>query len=666
MSNKKKVFGPLNNANYLNEVDKFLGNVYDNFDQESSKLKYYQKLSVEYCLAIRDNPDIRGFVLGYETGLGKTFVPIAITDALLNYGNIYFVSPKTLAANLPKNVDKYIEMGLNITPADVLRRKIKMINISSTLVKKLGENEYDQLKGGFVKQLTALGKGFLIVDEAHKLFQMIANGSQVGKEFYDIIRASPPELKVLFMTGSMLTSDPFECVPAFNMLVISDPKIELFPTNREDFYSMFINMEEFSMKNRDVFQNRIMGLISSVKNISSLEGYPTFRDTEIIRVTMTPEQYKLYDYYRDLEKKEILNMKTKFLNNAEAFGKKSKAMSTFRVYTRQISNFAPPEEYFTEFVKTGEDNTEYVKDHLNEFQSPKYEALKEILIKHASDFGLIYSQFTGVGCFKPLKYKLIQDGYELFTRESPRNDGVRRFAIIDGDTKLDDVAYYLDVSASEENAHGGIISFMLLSVAGVTGLDFANAKYKVTFEKHFSPAVEDQFNGRVRRYMSLRYHPKEDWFIDRYLLIAVVPPQYLEKHPTSTDEDVLRMEERKRKILTDFNNAIEETCIECALFVRLGLHSNNCKRCVANGSRLYTSSIYKDVKGENPCITLGGPKKLIKFEYKDKKYYYDGKKIYDSEKNPISILNPNFAELIKKAKSAKPVSASSLKKQKKK
>jgi hypothetical protein len=640
----KKVFGQLNNADYLNEVDKFLTDVYNNFDESKSKLKYYQKLSIEYFLAIKDNSNIRGFVLNYQTGLGKTFVPIAITDALLNYGNIYFISPKTLAANLPKNIDKYIQLGLNITPADILRKKIKMINISSTLVKKLGENEYDQLEGGFVKQLELIKGGIIIVDEAHKLFQMIANGSAVGKEFYDIIRNSPPALKILFMTGSILTSDPFECVPAFNMLVISDPKIELFPSNREDFYNMFIDMENFEIKNKNYFQNRIMGLMSSVKNIESLEGYPTFNELEIIRVTMTPAQYKLYDYYRELEKKELNNVKMKNIINNNAFGKKDKGYSTFRVYTRQISNFAPPESYFTEFIKTGEDNTEYIKNNIDKIQSPKFEMLEQLLTKHSGDFGLIYSQFTGLGGLKSIKYKLLKKGYELFNKDYPRNDGVRRFCVIDGDTKLDDIAYYLDVSASIENMNGNIISFILLSVAGVTGLDFANAKYEITFEKHYSPAVQDQFDGRVRRYLSLQYHPKSEWFISRYVLIAVVPDEFKDKHPTSTDEDVMNIEIRKRKILEQFNNAMEETCIECALFMKLGLHKNTCKRCEANGNRLYTNSLSKDIKTTDPCITNNNNFK--KFKYNNETYYYDGKKIYNKNKSPLSILDPIFTELL--------------------
>lgn len=657
MSKIKSEFGPLNNADYLNKVDEFVSDVYEHFDREKSKIKYYQAIGIQYALAITKSKDVRGMILGYETGLGKTFTALGIIDALLNYENVYYISPKTLAANLPKNLEKYIDMGLNITPGDILKSKIKMINMSSTMVKKLGENEYDQLKGGFVTQLKAIGRGFIIVDEAHKLFQMIANGSAIGREFYDIIRASPPETKVLFMTGSILTSDPFECVPAFNMLTISDPKVELFPSNREDFYNMFIDMEDFTMKNAEYFQNRIMGLVSFVKNISSLDGYPEFRETEVIRVDMTPNQYKLYSHYKEIEMKELMNTGAKFFKNTESFGKKNKgASSTFKVYTRQISNFAPPMEYFTEFVKTGEDKDDYIKKNINKIESPKYEALKLILEKHAGDFGLIYSQFTGIGCFKPLKYKLLQDGYEIFTRDSPRNDGIRRFAIIDGDTKLDDVAYYLDVSASEENKNGGIISFMLLSVAGVTGLDFANAKYKVTYEKHFSPSVEDQFNGRVRRYMSLRYHPKEDWFIDRYLLIAVVPntnkkgKKENEPYVLSTDEEVLRIEERKRKILTEFNNAIEETSIECALFARIGLHNRNCVRCVANGNRLYTNYISKDLRTPNPCVPTEDNNKFKKFTYQDNIYYFDGKKIYDINKSPISILHPLFVELMEVAK----------------
>lgn len=637
------MFGDINNTDFLNNVDSFLSEVYDKFDQDSSKLKYYQKLVTEYMTVIADNKTIRGFIMGFETGLGKTIAAISIIDALVNYFNVYYISPKTLAANLPKNVDKYIEMGLNITPGDVLKGKIKTINISSTLVQKLGENEYSQKKGEFASVIKALGRGLVIVDEAHKLFQMIANGSKVGVEFYNIIRNSPPDVKVLFLTGSMFTSDPFECVPAFNMLSIG--KAELFPSQREDFYKLFIDFNDLSMINKDYFQNRIMGFISSVKGISSLEGYPTLNDTEIIRVEMTPNQYKLYDYYRDLEKKEIQNSKKIFVNNASAFGKKSNAAGTFRVYTRQISNYAPPQEYFTEFVKTGEENDQYIKDNIHKIESPKYEALKKILEKEKNYFGLIYSQFTGIGGHKTTKENLLNDGFQLFQRDSPRNDGARRFQVIDGETKLEDVDYYMQVSASEENKNGGIISFFLLSISGVTGLDFVNVKYKVTFEKHYSPSVEDQFNGRARRYMSLRFLPREEWFINRYLLLAVVPKAFIEQHPTSTDEDVLAIEEKKRKILSQFYEAIDEVSIECALFTKLGIHKKNCKRCVANNNRLYTENIAKDVKNTNPCIFDSD--KFKKFEYENNTYYYDGKKIYDNNKMPISILNPIFNELAK-------------------
>jgi len=637
------MFGDINNTDFLNNVDSFLSEVYDKFDQETSKLKYYQKLVTEYMVAILDNKTIRGFIMGFETGLGKTIAAISVIDALVNYFNVYYISPKTLAANLPANVDKYIEMGLNVTPGDVLKSKIKTINISSTLVQKLGENEYNQKKGEFASVIKALGRGLVIVDEAHKLFQMIANGSKIGVEFYDIIRNSPPDVKVLFLTGSMFTSDPFECVPAFNMLSIG--KTELFPTQREDFYKLFIDFNDLNMINKDYYQNRIMGFISSVKGISSLEGYPTFNETEIIKVEMTPSQYKLYDYYRDLEKKEMQNMKKTFNNDANAFGKKNSASGTFRVYTRQISNYAPPQDYFTEFVKTGQDNEEYIKQHLDEIESPKYEALKKILEKESNNFGLIYSQFTGIGGLKTTKYKLLKDGYELFNKTSPRNDGKRRFQIIDGDTKLEDVDYYLQTSSSEENKNGGIISFLLLSISGVTGLDFVNVKYKVVMEMNWSPSVDDQFNGRCRRYMSLRYLPKEEWFVNRYLLLAVVPKEFKEQHPTSTDEDVLAIEQKKRKVLGQFYEAIEEVSIECALFNKLGLHKKNCKRCLANNNRLYTDNINKDIKNTNPCIF--DLDKYKKFEYEDKTYYYDGKKIYDDNKMPISIMNPIFNELAK-------------------
>lgn len=633
-------FGPLNNANFLNEVDEFLSEVHGNFDQEKEKLKYYQKLTTEYMVKISNNPDIRGCVVAYETGLGKTITAISIIDALSNYYNVYYISPKTLAANLPANIKKYIDMGLNITPKEKLLNKIKYINISSTLVKKLGENNY--VKDGFAAPIKALQEGLVIIDEAHKLFQMIANGSAVGKEFYDIIRNSSPKVKLVFLSGSMITSDPFESVPAFNMLHVG--KEELFPTLRDDFYNLFID-SELNMKNKEYYQNRIMGFISSVKGIASLEGYPTINEPHIIKVPMTSQQYKLYDYYRDLEKKEALR-KPIYKNNAEAFGKKSSKASTYRVYTRQISNFAPPQTYFTDFVKSGVENSKYIEEHLDDIDSPKTDYLiNEILPKHKNHFGLIYSQFTGIGGLNTLKHKLLQKGYKLY-EDGDNDENVQRFHIIDGDTTLDMVNKYLEISASVENKNGRLINFLLLSVAGVTGLDFKNVKFGVVLEPHFSPHIYDQFKGRTRRYLSLEYLPKEDWFIDMYIMMAVVPEKYLDLHPTSTDQDVFNIENRKRGIIAQFMEAIEEVSIECQVFKKLGIHSKKCKRCLPNNNRLYTSNIFQDVKNENPCISYDN-ENMKQFEYEGKTFYYDGKKIYNENKIPLNIMDPLFIKLIK-------------------
>ena len=62
-----------------------------------------------------------------------------LADVSINLANIVFISPKQLQTNIKDSIDLYIQKGLNVTPAEELKKKFNYVNLSSTLIKNLAE-----------------------------------------------------------------------------------------------------------------------------------------------------------------------------------------------------------------------------------------------------------------------------------------------------------------------------------------------------------------------------------------------------------------------------------------------------------------------------------------------------------------------------------------------
>ena len=114
----------------------------------------------------------------------------------------------------------------------------------------------------------------------------------------------------------------------------------LFPEDPDDFDEEYITSDQLGerLKDKQIFQKRIMGLISYYQ--VSQEDYPDKIDKGILRVPMSDYQREYYQFLREKERKSESGSSVA----SSSKRRKSGGKSTFRVYTRQASNFVFPKD----------------------------------------------------------------------------------------------------------------------------------------------------------------------------------------------------------------------------------------------------------------------------------------------------------------------------------
>lgn len=111
----------------------------------------------------------------------------------------------------------------------------------------------------------------------------------------------------------------------------------LFPEDEDRFHDIFIQDEEF--RNRQIFQRRILGLVSYVEG--QKEGYPEVIIHPPIKIPMSDYQFDIWESAREkLERPLERRLMAKSKSGKST--KNTKMPSTFRVYSRQFSNFVFP------------------------------------------------------------------------------------------------------------------------------------------------------------------------------------------------------------------------------------------------------------------------------------------------------------------------------------
>jgi superfamily II DNA or RNA helicase len=411
-----------NNTNFtLQLVEYFKKHKWGN---EYNFLKYYQNIVRMFINDV--DIDARGILCTLEMGLGKSIVAMSIAMDMIKTRQPIVLLTKSLQKNMRGAIIKYVKLRKEHDPDYYLcrlsqedlekwiDRNFSFVSMNaSNMLKQMGKaaegrvlEELDsalEKKFGEVLKLPSLDGKLLIVDEAHNLFRAITNGSKNAIGLYDLVVKSK-NLKVMFFTGTPIANDPFELVPCFNMLGSKIPGKITLPENYKDFNKLFVDDKNGRIKNKDKFQNRILGLVSHVSHKSTPGAgigigadsttkveIPEELPTIVEKVPMDAEQYVIYQLARDKEKEEGTGkgMGNRFADTPAMTKPKSTAASSYRVKSRQLSNYCPPAGLRE--VKDPEDIP------LDKSGSPKYEKIYQNILKHKNQLGIMYSQFVGPG-----------------------------------------------------------------------------------------------------------------------------------------------------------------------------------------------------------------------------------------------------------------------------
>ena len=349
-------------------------------------LKYYQYLPQ----MILETVDSRGLLIYDSPGMGKTRIAVA---SAAKFQKVVLLAPQGLHNNFRGEMKKWEELT---------GQKIKLGFVSSNAY-----NSADQFEG------FNIDNSFLIVDEAHIFFKSIINSSTQtnARRIYDLIMAAK-NIKILFLTGTPVSKNPFELVPCFNMLAGYD----LMPTSYETFCRLYV--KDGMLINKNKFQNRILGLVSHVDSIKpsdfetppkSDSKFPDDLGITVERVEMGEEQYRqylLYRYKEDAENKRAgFKESTKPLSLPNSEKQNAK---TYYVFSRMCSNFMKP-------IGAG-----LIQDLDNSAFTPETGPKMHLIASRMSlckGKSIAYSQFVENG-LNPLGRYLEFLGYELFDADN--------------------------------------------------------------------------------------------------------------------------------------------------------------------------------------------------------------------------------------------------------
>ena len=704
-NNSNMIFPDQNSTNFPISVKNNLFNAVDAEFSKKDFLRYHQFLVYKYLI----NGPSRGLLLFHDMGMGKSISAVAIAEYYRLHDpnkNIIVLLSKSLQENFKKNISKYIKINLKQAAKDIRSSKTdiaaddqlqglpeaqldsridEIIDSKYKFVSLNASNMFLQMTNidksrdeiqmeKQLKEFTALAEkgdflenSVLIIDEFHNLSNSITNGSYNAIRLYDTIMRTH-NIKLIFMSGTPIVNNPFELAPTFNMLrgyigireggVEKEIAMPLFPELQKDFYAYFVDSKKNKIKNKDRFENRIFGLVSYYGNLyfgkTQQKGFPKELPLKIEKIHMSSDQFSKYDAARDLEREEA-SIKGR-PSRSERFSSKSSVTSSYRVKSRQISNFFIPDAALTyrgkKVTKHIDKLSEPMLKNLSVF-SPKFKKIFENIQKHKNQPGLFYSEFVsgeGIAIFAKVleingykcwntnvKFDEDADSFDLAPKKkktstkstkeeepaistsgSPSKVGgvgpSKIYAIISGDVDIIQRSKIVQIFNGSDNIKGQKISVLLISKTGAEGLDLHNVRHIHVCEPYWNMARVDQIIARGVRYMSHEELPQKDRTVQPYIYLSDYPRDYniKKKIEETTDIDLFTEAKKNKYLIQQFHAALAEASIDCSLheptFSNDVRKQIKCRMCSPNDKPLYQGVLSKDLMLPDPCESLQSSK----------------------------------------------------------
>jgi len=611
---------------------------------------------------------------------------------------------KSLQANFQTNIEKVVKENIKNATKDI-RTASKDVNDTNLApdsnVEKTIEDTYKFISlnaSNMFTQMTRVGKSkgelelekqlkeftdiaekddflensLLIIDEFHNFSNSVTNGSYNALRLYDTIMRTK-NIKLLFLSGTPIINGPFELVPTFNMLKGLQDKTPLFPELQKDFNMYFVDTKTNKIKNVEKFKNRIFGMCSYYGDLyfdkRNTADFPQELSLKVEKVHMSAEQYSRYNMVRDFEREEA--SRKGFTEKATRFTNKSTASKSYRVQSRQISNYLIPDHALGPY-KGKKARTKYLSKitdadlkNLNIF-SPKFKRMLENIDKHINQLGLVYSEFVsgegiaifakvlntrGYSCWnKRIKLEEDVDTYDLDTKGGAKVDKTKgnevgakvdktkKYALITGDISFDERIKIIDAFNADNNKTGDNIALLLISKTGAEGLDLKNIRHVHLIEPYWNYARLSQIIARAVRYKSHESLAPKFRNVQPYIYLSDYPKDFdvKKKKELTTDVDLFTKSVQNKKLIKEFYTILAEASIDCSVhsktFPKSVKDRIKCKLCSPNNQQLYHPILSKQMLLPDPCQELKEQEikvKTISIPGHDKKYAYSK----DSEGN---------------------------------
>ena len=580
-----------NNTSFVTEATEYFRSV-----ESSEVFRSHQNIVIKYF----EHYPVRGMLLFHKMGMGKSLLGAAILNGLMNDHDAIFVSAKTLHGNFEETIRKFTELTGSQFNGQVQYVSLNASNMMTQIDKATLTPLERLLNKGEQHARGTLDRKVIIIDEAHNFFNSITNGSENATRLYRAIMKS--KCRPIFLTGSPITNDPFEIALCFNMLT----GMELFPESYGDFTSYFVNRPEGQIKNHAKFANRINGLVSyydaEALTANAAMDFPRELPLRVIRCIMSPYQYGLYYQAR---KHEIDQQLRKTKTRDRPLQKTRAGNGSYRVMSRQLSNFAFPE--YAIYREHGVDVHDEAKlryediHHNMAIYGPKIKAIVDTAL-HNPGIQLIYSQYIKYGLGIMARYLDEMTKYGDF-------DG--KYALITGEVDKIEVARLLDIINSEANMRGAIYKIVLISGAASEGVDFKNVRGVHIMEPYWHWSRILQVIGRGVRLGSHRMLPEGERDVQPYIYIA--SHGIAGNNEETTDEYLMNKSIRNQKLINSFYLILRMSAIDCTM------HYKECRTCLPTNRPLFTEDIMIDLSEGDPCSTQR-MKQARLFEYEGETY----------------------------------------------
>lgn len=485
-------------------------------------------------------------VAAHGVGTGKTAASVAAFDRLRRYGmakKVLVVTPAGLKKNYADSVNKFSTYSTQIVGPKGAKGEVYYDGVDPN--KTVTVVSYELFRAAPEKLMESTGADMLILDEFHKV------RDPDGSTYRAAARARQYAPNFLGLTGSITNNDPNEVVPLVNLAA---GRVIMRPSQFNARYKQTV------AKKRGFFGGT--GKVTSLRNVPDIQKqfgrYVDFLTTEDvggdmpakkveeIRVPMSPEQQKIYEYA--LQAIDPITAR-KIRENLPMDYKEAAQVFTMIQKARQAANSVAP--FRADLA------IEDAADH-----SPKAKRLIEDTVQHLD---------TTPDGQVVLYSNLINGGVDMLSA-ALRKRGIDHAVFVGKDREVGGEKITSAVRNQGVTDYlAGKKRVIVVSPAGAEGLDLRNSTRFASLDGHFNPERTRQAEARARRLGGLSHRPQEKREVEvkRYFSVYPDPPAWRRllgaRRPTTTDEWIHSVAAQKHTLNTQLTSAFKQPAAQGAV-----------------------------------------------------------------------------------------------------